>query len=302
MPTIFRQRVEVSASPTEDNPTPDTYVFNVPAEKPEGAQAWILDVCDGWKNSPELTAGSTDYGALRDGISEADFFPMRSRFITVGGAIKGVNEAAAEALHDVLTRDVFPRNAKMRLTRFEAIPKYVDFRRVAGPNTDWSMEDGFRWDATIRCADPFKYGVSTSSDTAGPAGSSQSGVEFPVTFPFMFTGIASGSEDTTATVVNDGTAHSRRLVVTLTGPLPQGGWRIRNDTTNEELWVDVGLTSTDSLTIDFAEQVVYLNTFPFLGRRYGDWWSLRPGPNDIRLYTEYDPATTMHVVAESAWE
>lgn len=302
MPTIFRQRIEVGIAPTEADPSPDQFVFNVPAERPGGAQAWILDVCEGWKSSPEITANSTDYGALRDGIEDADFFPMRSRFLTVGGAVKGISEAAAEQLHDILVRDVFPRNKLMRLVRHETVPKYVDFRRVEGPNTEWTLQDGFRWDATLRCADPLKYGLVNVTDTAGPAGASQSGVDFPITFPFFFDSIATGAVDTTASIVNDGTASSYKFKASITGPMPRGSWRLRNDTTDQEIWVDAGLATGDEMVLDFSAQVAYLNGFPLLGRQYGEWWALRPGPNDVRLYTEYDPATTLTVVAESAWE
>jgi hypothetical protein len=302
MPTIFRHRVEFSLSPTTDNPSPDVHVFNVSLESPTGAQAWILDVCDGWKNSPELTANSTDYGPLRDGVSDADFFPMRNRFITVGGAIKGVTEAEAEELHDILVRDVLPRNRLLRMTRYETVPKYVEFRRVSGPNTEWTLQDGFRWDATLRCADPLKYSLEVQEEIAGPAGGSQSGVSFPITFPFSFTSISTGATITTATVVNEGTTDSSHVRITLTGPLSQGSWRIRNDTTDTEIWLDLGLTVGDTFLLDFANQTTYLNGFPFLGRQFGEWWSLAPGPNDIRLYTEYDPSTTITVAAESAWE
>lgn len=120
MSTIYRHRIEAGA-----------LVFNDPLAKPAAAQAWGVDILDGWKTSPAIEVNSTSLGALRDGEDYGDYFPMRSRFVTIGGYAVAATPADAEALHDMLVRDGFPRNADLVLARYESVPKFVRFRRTA---------------------------------------------------------------------------------------------------------------------------------------------------------------------------
>jgi hypothetical protein len=292
MSTIYRQRCEANG-----------VVFNVPAEQPVEAFNWAIDDLPGWKSTPEPVVQSTDLGALRDGENFGDFWPVRSRFITVAGYVFAGTEAQAEALHDRLVRDAFPRNKDLVFTRYEAVPKYVTYRRAGALETDWSaVRTGFRWQTTIACKDPFKYGSDTLSATAGTAGQSTSGVSFPITFPFFFTSLEVGNDNTTAALLNRGTAYSNHIIADITGPLTRGGWRLRNDTTDEEILFDMGLGTGETMQLDFAKQQVYVNGFPFNARRIGTWWRLAPGNNAIRLYASFNEATTVTVTAESAWE
>lgn len=291
MSTIYRHRIE--AGPI---------IFNDAPFKPAAAQAWGVDVLDGWKTSPAVEVNSTSLGALRDGEDYGDYFPMRSRFVTIGGYVAAATAADAEALHDILVRDAFPRNVDLVLARFESVPKFVRYRRTAAVETDWVVETGFRWNTTLGCQDPLLYSVDTIEVEAGTAGQSTSGVSFPVTFPFTFTATVGGADDSTAGVINSGTAPSPYVIATITGPLPRGGWRLRNDTTDEEIFFDVGLATGETMLIDFTTQQLVVNGFPYSARRSGDFWRLAPGNNAIRLYTEFNADTTLTIQAKSAWE
>jgi len=292
MPTIHKQRVEAGS-----------LTFNDPSSLPPGAVSCGIDVLDGWKNSPEPDVVATDLGLMRDGMELGAVFPVRARYLVVGGWGLGVDEENAELLHDSLARDAFPRDKLLKMVRYEAVPKYVWYRRSGALETEWdAVENGFRWQTTLVCADPFKYSVSQEMDSAGTAGVSETGMSFPVTFPLSFTTVAAGSTDTTAGIINHGTAPSRSFSAVITGPLSDGGWRLRNDTTDEELWFDTGLGPSETLTLDFARQIVYLNGFPYVGKKSGDWFALQPGDNDIRLYADFNASTTVTVTAESAWE
>lgn len=292
MPTIHKQRVEAGE-----------LVFNVPGSLPSGAVSCGIDVLDGWKSSPDPDVVSTDLGLLRDGSELGDIFPVRSRFLVVGGWGVGPGEEQAESLHDAIARDAFPRDKLLKMVRYEATPKYVWYRRSAALETDWNaVQNGFRWQTTLVCADPFKYSVDQQVGSAGTAGLSETGLDFPVEFPVEFTTISSGATITVVSINNEGTAPSRSFTAELTGPLISNGWRLRNDTTGAELWFDLGLLLGETITMDFSKQIVYVNGFPFTGRKSGDWFSLVPGQNDLRLYAEFDVNTTVTITAESAWE
>lgn len=291
MSTIFRQRIESGV-----------VVFNVGAEAPPGAANWGLDVMEGWKSTGEPTLLSTELGNMNDGVALNDVFPIRQRFITVGGYVYAATEAQAEELADILVRDAFPRNSTVKLTRFEATPRYAMVRRSGAFDTDWSaVQTGFRWQTTLVAADPLLYGTETLSASAGVSGQSDTGLTFPVVFPVIFPSVAGEANDA-ASVVNRGTAYSPSVRATLLGPLPQGSWRLRNDTTDQEITYDLGLAASDELVIDMARQTATLNGFPLSTPPEGEFLTLAPGSNDIRLYSEFDPDAGVTINAESAWE
>lgn len=292
MPTIHRQKIEAG-----------TLTFNDPAALPPGATSCGIDILDGWKSSPDPEVVGTDLGLLRDGMELGEVFPVRARYLIVGGWGIGYDEESAEALHDTIAREAFPRDKLLKMVRHESVPKYVWYRRSTGLTTDWSaVENGFRWETTLICEDPFKYSVEQTVGSAGTAGMSETGLEFPIEFPVSFTTVTAGATVTVVPIVNRGTAPSRSFSAELTGPLADGGWRLRNDTTEDELWFDAGISLGETLTLDFARQVVLINGFPYSGRKSGDWFVLQPGQNDLRLYAEFDANTTVTITAESAWE
>lgn len=291
MTTIYKQRVESG-----------DVVFNVTAENPSGALGWGVDVMEGWKSTGEPTVLSTELGTNRDGVALNDFFPVRQRFVTVGGYAYAATEAQAEALADVLVRDAFPRNAAVRLTRFEANPRYARVRRSSQLETDWSaVQTGFRWQVTLVASDPLLYSSDSITVSAGVAGSSSGGLDFNVTFPVTFpAGVDAGLDS--ASIVNRGTAYSPSIRATLAGPLPRGSWKLTNDTTGQELSYDIGLGAGEELYIDMPNQTALLNGFPVTTPPEGEFLLLAPGGNTLRLYAEFDPSAGVTINAESAWE
>lgn len=290
MSTIFKHRVEVEAT-----------VFNVPAEAPPGALAWGIDTFEGWKDTAEPTVLSTDFGANNDGVALNDWFPARQRFITLGGYAYASTEAQAEALADVLAL-TFPRNRMVAIARFEASPRYARIRRSSSIETDWSaVQTGFRWQVTLIAPDPLLYGLDALNGSAGVAGESSGGFTFPLTFPFVFTTGATTGE-TAVNLVNRGTAYSPSVRASIVGPLPQGSWKLRNDTTDQELSYDLGIGAGEELYIDMPNKTAYLNGFPVTVPPDGEFLTLAPGSNSIRLYGEFDPDAAVNIDAESAWE
>lgn len=290
MPTIFKQKVTING-----------VAFNDPAALPAGALSWGLDVTDGWKNTPEPDVRSTPFGSSRDGSTSASFFAYPARFVVLSGWAYADTEAQAEALHDLILKTVLPRNTAVNVTRYEAVPKYVLGKRAAALETDWPMPNGFRWQTTIQCDDPFKYAPVLSTASAGVSGNISYGRIYPRVFPMTYTTTGAG-DSTSVSFNNIGTARSRRFTVTINGPLTQGAWRLRNDTNGGELAFGVGINSGDALLIDFSNETATLNGYPIAYTLVGDFWGMDPGINTIRLYADYNLTTAFTVAARSAWE
>lgn len=284
-----------------DKVTVGTTTFNEYATKPASSVVWEMDTLDGWEGTSEIDVISTPIGGEMDGEIAGGFFPARARHLTASGVVMGDSRINAEALRDLITRDAFPRNQNLTLTRFEGVPKQITVK-VAGRREFVPVGPlSFRWIVPLLAPDPFKYASSASSvGPIAPAGTPSGGVQFPVTFPFHFDTIETGAENV-ANVYNSGTVATYPTVV-LTGPLVQGGWRLTNDTTGKSLAFDVGISSTDTMEIDFKNQVGRLNGSVITNTVIGDFWSVAPGVNAIKLYADYDASADFTVTIRSAWE
>jgi hypothetical protein len=290
MPTIFRDKV-----------TAGSVTFNDPLARPAGALSWGCDTLEGWSDTPEIDVVSTPQGGHTDGEVAGDFFPASARHMIVGGWGNAATRADAESLSDVIIRDAFPRNQLIRLTRYESVPKFLDCRVSDKRTIQWVGPYSFRWVVPVMAPNPFKFGLTPEiGGPVGVAGQSTGGVAFPITFPFSFTTISAGSENSII-LVNRGTASSFP-VVTLHGPLVKGGWRLSNDTTGDDIRFNVGLGATDVLVIDFGAQTALLNGAVVTSSITGDFWSVVTGPNVIKLYADFDPAASLSATVYSAWE
>lgn len=80
-----------------------------------------------------------------------------------------------------------------------------------------------------------------------------------------------------------GGAVSRRLQIAVTGPLTQGDWSITNEATDSEIYVDLGLLSSQTVVFDSFTQTATLNGTDISNAVYGDYLSIQPGSNTFRL-------------------
>lgn len=289
MPTIFRDKVTIGS-----------VTFNDTTADPTSAIYFCIDEMEGWRTTPEVEPVITPYGGQVDGAVAAPFFPVRQKYVMVGGYVLAASRADAEALWDVLVRDAFPRNKPLNLTRYESIPKFLRVRRVGPVEMTQDMAEGFRFQVSLVAADPFKYGLSSSSGSAGSAGVSSGGRSYSRTYPLAYATVA-GGDDNFVALDNSGTADTPALA-TLHGPLDKGGWRLVNETTGKEIQFDVGLVEGDELVIDFRQQIATLNGFPITASVTGDFWLVQSGVNVIKLYGNDAPTTGFDIEIFPAWE
>lgn len=278
-----------------------TWTFNDPMALPAGVTQAGVNILDGWDTGGPLEVVASSRGS-RDGDVPADHFPLRSRIIQMGGWLYCTSRSAALNALTSLVGDAFPLDTDLTLIRDEPdVAKQLTVR-VAGPvqiPADTNVTGAhFRFLATLQAFDPLKYAVDTDINaTGGIAGALVGGLVVPVVLPALFAPAA--GQGNNLTVENVG-SHDTGPLVTITGPLPTG-WRWTNDTTGEALSLDLSLGAGDSLVLDHRLQQAFLNSSFVSPALTGDWWTLKRGPNVLKLFGDFDPAATVTVTGHSAW-
>ncbi len=291
MPTIFRDKVMCG-----------TVLFNDPTAVPPEANSWGCDTLEGWKKSASRDIISTPFGGSVDGEINANYWPAKAKQLMAGGWATASSRANAEVLEDLILGDAFPANEDLTLVRWEGVPKFMRVRVLGEAEITNVGPNAFRWVVPLQASDPFKYSylpLAGESGTSGVAGISSGGRTYPRQYPLQYTTLDDGSSNA-VNIVNSGTAPTYPIAY-LTGPLPKGGWRLANDTTNEFISFDVDLTATDTLQIDFAERIALLNGYPVTRTITGDFWRAKRGVNVIKLYAPYDPTASFTISINSAW-
>lgn len=299
MPTILGDKVTVAVGGST------LATWNDPAALPANASLWGADKMDGWDDSSDMDFNSSARNGI-DGDIKGDYDAVRARHLLLGGYLLAATRAQAEGLWDGLVYGL-PRNTELTVTRNEAIPKFVRCYRSAKIERVQFLDDAIsngigyaiRWETTLTCLDPLKYDVVTQTQSAGVAGQSVGGRTYPRTYPMTYsstTGVGN------AIILNNiGTAPTPPLV-TLTGPLPAGGWRVANDTTLKDFRMNVGLGTGDTMVIDFRKETALLNGQLVFGTITGDFWDVVRGQNTIRLYADFNAAAGITASINSAWE
>lgn len=288
MPTIFRDKIEINGA-----------VFNDITNMPAQALHFGVDILDGWSSTSEIEAVFTPLGGT-DGAIPSAFFPARPRQLTIGGFVEAENRSDREWLEDYIKGVVFQRNKELILVRHESIPKFVRVR-VSGQREILAnpTQTGFRWSVPLTAADPIKYGLTEITGTTGVSGFSTGGFEFPIVFPLVFTFLVV-EEGSGITVTNEGTGSSSPIM-TLYGPLNKG-WYLENLTTGQSIRFDVALSASDTLVIDFRQEIATLNGSIVTATIVGDFWRLVPGSNQIKLFANFEQLAGFSLSAYSSWE
>lgn len=294
MSTLHGDRVTVNLVGDED-----LIDFNTPL-LPDGAAVWRLDTLDGWANTPDLDVNSTPWGGNVDGESLGDAFAYAGRQVLISGYVIADTRAKADSLKDMLLRDVFPRNTDLQISRYESTPKFIRGRVFGGREIQEVGPNMFRFAIPFLCGDPFKYGLTPSTDTGAPSLVTANTVTFPLTFPVEFFRPGGGGDN--INLYNSGSTNSKP-VITVTGPVT-GAWRLTNHRVSKSLTIHVNVpTDDDTLIIDFKTEVVTLNGIVQVPIMFGEFWSCKPGSNLITLdQGTIGVGATYSGLLYSAWE
>lgn len=147
------------------------------------------------------------------------------------------------------------------------------------------------WFAT----DPRLYGAALNGATV--PGETEGGVSWPISWPLVWGGSASGGQ---MTLTNLG-EFDAPWVATITGPVTNP--RIRNQTTGQEMRVNMTVEAGQTLVIDEDARTILLNG---TGNRRSmlavgsEWFSIVPGANVIQ-YAALSGSGPLTIVSSSAW-
>lgn len=291
----FQDKPLVVASPN------GTVTFNNPGligDLTGADEAWI-DGFEGWTDSVNPVVVQSQK-AIGDGAFLAKRLYVQGRLITVEGMIATDSEEGTEDAWNDLVFRAFPLNEDIVMThQGPGIHKFVTGRLISQVKPTQFMPNGFRFTLDFLCPDPYKYDAdSTLFGTAGIVGDSSGGMEFPLTFPIVFNGVPAGSGN--QIIINNIGNADTFPTFTVFGQL-DAGWRIENETSGESLSFDVDTTPLNTMVIDSKAETANIDGSPVTGLVSGDFFTLKPGVNVLKLFGNYFPDTTWSVSAKSAW-
>jgi hypothetical protein len=114
--------------------------------------------------------------------------------------------------------------------------------------------------------------------------------------------IVGGAFPEAVSMVNAGNEVSKRVTITLVGPLTSGDYVINNETTDETMLPLVTLDAGRIMVIDCYNKSATVDGVDVTTSIKGEWITLAPGTNSIRLLGGVaNPTAFMTVDALSAW-
>lgn len=284
----------------------------------DGDPAFKVTAFDGWWNTPkpraELLPSGVTHGAVP--IGPWDF---AEAYYTLSGVIRSTDRAALMAYRrDLLT--ALPADADSTIVVLgndEDVDLQIDVRRYDAPDIR-IVANNLMFTFPLVGFDPFKYAATALSgsmtaftgfnwfmtfteDTVPDPDEHYLAfdtVDYAMTFQ---TDVAEGANQAAA-LVSPGDALSRRLTVTVNGPLDAGDWFLVQDNTDRRLWVNLTLTANQTVTFDCYRQRADLNGNGIDTLVFGDYLTLEPGENTYRLITGSDSAGSATVEGYPAYQ
>jgi len=91
---------------------------------------------------------------------------------------------------------------------------------------------------------------------------------------------------------------SRRLIITVVGPLTAGDWQLSQVGTGREMWVQLSIPAGQQLSIDCYAEAALFNGEDVSSYLYGDMLTLEPGGSTYKL-TSSTPNTTAYATVSA---
>lgn len=250
---------------------------------------------DGAAPQPVLVASGGGAGAIAVGS-----WAPTEEYLTVSGSIF----ADRDGLY-ILRRMLIDAFTGERESPLVVLGGGVDvdkqmFVRLYDRRSITQLDDRLTFSLPLVAPDPYKYAVAPLGGDMGAFVSQQWYREYRDAAgvwvrEYANTGgvwsrsyqqaVPDGPYPTSLTLQSPGDATSRRVTVTVHGPLSAGEWTLRNESTGEQMWVDLSVIEGQELVLDTAARSARLNGEDVGHLVFGDFLTLAPGDNLFRLAT-----------------
>lgn len=253
---------------------------------------FITDLLEGWDDTPAIDTAIVAAGGS-DGVYMAGQWLSKEKYLTIGGAghAYGGGRLGAEALKRQL-KAAFRPGEEVVLTRtidghgFSMFVRLYDIIKIDQP-----VDEGFRYTIPVMSLDGMTYGSIPSVATGG----AYSGTTWYRTYTSEARTYGASEErsyvelgDTmaypeVATILNEGDSVSKRVTMTISGPLSSGDWYIINITSGEIFFLDITVNPGDQLVVNTIDESVTINGVDISHLMYGEWMTAAPGYNTYKL-------------------
>jgi len=261
----------------------------------EGQDVYVIEDVERWWNAAPPRAVLVPNGGAAGAVASGSWL-RTEHYLNLSGWVIAPPQSQEAIREQILT--AIPAESTVAINylgRGWDIDKTV-FVRLYDEPTFTKLRDRIKFLLPLVAPDPFKYALSPLAGGMGVF----SGASWYEAFSLntsvwneqfvsssgwgeQFSEIAPpGPYGPSLDLSSPGTATSRRLTYTITGPLTAGDWKLVQETaSNRQLWANLSLVAGQSLTIDCQrERATFLgSTVPL----FGDPHTLEPGGNTYRL-------------------
>lgn len=274
-----------------------------------GDPAFRVTGFDGWFATPTPDAVYTGNGGGAGGVASGAWLPKEQPMLLAGFIwgeqidLPGYARALAAAL-PAQSDGVIQCLANGR----DTVDLQIFVRRY--DRAEMPIRGRLDFQIPLLALDPYKYGVAPIEGGMGVysgsiwyeslINSSGWGEQFVDSSGWggQFTQQApSGPYGESLLLASPGGASSRRLTVTVHGPLTAGDWRLLHENTGHEMWVDVTVPDGQDLVIDCYTETAYMAGEDLTAYLFGDMLTLEAGGNTYRLTSPSANATAYALVS-----
>lgn len=269
----------------------------------------------GWYSTPAPDAVLVANGGGPGVVAVGKWSP-KERYYTLDGHVAAVPDRAdGEALLRMVHASI-PTEAETSLVVLGGLRDLQAFvRRYDAGTADLVGDRHYAFSIPLVAADPRKYALTPMAATAGGFTPSDwfrtydnaSGdyyrvyaLDGSVQYRTYLDEDPGGTLNPVAALTSAGDVDSRRMTITVTGPLPAGGWWVE-DADGTRLWANLTLAAGQSIVFDCFTRTATVNGSAVNHLVFGDYLQLAPGPNAFRLITDADDGAFMQIEALEAF-
>lgn len=306
-------------------PDPTTISFPVvqipglPDFNAEDQDMFVIEDWEGWVSTPPPRTSLSPNGGGAGAVPSGDWLFTEDYQTLSGWVLAPPNEQESWRQQLLMA---FPTTSGVTVTMlgngWDVDKQVFDVRRYDRPTFE-KRRDRIKFSIPLVLPDPLKYGLQPQAGSVGVDVGGAWYEDFQLAgsgnYVETFTRVGAGDYRETftlyapagaypskLTLVSSGSYTSKRVTVTVVGPVTSGDWYLLQNG-SRRLWVPYTLSAGQSLTIDCYKRRVYINGVydrTLTGKLLGVPFTFAPGGTEFKLVTGATSATPYATI--SAYE